>query len=195
MKKMLGILLCVCLAFCFVGCGEKEETKEPTGVDLEYYSKYGQIPECEFALGKNVDELITEFESRLEDQEAEDGEETHDHDGFFYSQMEYDDRISLHTGNVEYIYKDENKEEGISCIVSYVDAYEIAHGSVISQVEESFAEFEVSRKDNVSEEIFFMAGGEFSCLKYSFEKNDIVFVFADNALCATAIYNNTQWEI
>lgn len=195
MKKIFGLALCLCLIFSFVGCKKNEEEKPVNaGVDLEYYSKYGKIPECEYVLGQSVEEIKGIFESKIDEEHSED-EETHDHDGFYYALMENDDYISLHTGNTEYIYKEENEEKGISCIVTYADAYETAHGTVISKVAEAFSAFEVERKDTVSEGIFFMAGGEFSLLKYSFEKNNIVFVFADNALCATAVYDNTQWEI
>lgn len=195
MKKIFGLLMCLCLIFCLVGCNEKnEEEKKIVGIDLEYYSKYGKIPECEYVIGQDVEELKGIFESKMDEEHSED-EETHDHDGFYYSLMENDEYISLHTGNTEYIYKEENEEKGISCIVTYADAYETAHGTVISKVEEAFSAFEVVREENADDGIFFMAGGEFSFLKYSFEKNDIIFVFADNALCATAIYDNTQWEI
>lgn len=194
MKRLLGIVLAVCFIFAVAGCDEKEESKSTAGVDLEYYSRYGQIPECEFAIGQDVDELINTFESRTASEEAESGEE-HDHDGFFYTPVEHEEYTALHTGTVEYIYKEESKESGISCIVSYSDAYEFPLGTVSVEIEAAFSDFDNSRSDTENAEIFFMSGGEFTCLKYTFEKNDIVFVFADNALCATAIYDNTQWEI
>lgn len=197
MKRILGILLAACMMLTFAGCKEENDTKKIEGVDLEYYSKYGQIPECEYALGQDVDELLSVFEASVESESTEDEEEEegHDHSEFFYTVLPNETYTSIHTGEIEYLYKEESRDKGISCIISYTDAYEFALGTVSVEVDEAFSEFEVSRYDASAGEIFFMPGGEFSCLEYSFEKNNIIFVFADNALCATAIYNNSEWDI
>lgn len=204
MKKSLAIAMILCIIFLLSGCKEKAEPTPTAEIDIEYYSKYGKIPECEFTVGQDIDTVLSTLEERVEAQSEDETDASenqdsdmheHNHDEFFFNHTEFDEYTSIHTGDIEYFYKEENRDKGISCIVTYTTAYGFSNETVSVEIEKALTGFEVERYDTSSGDIFFMPYGEFSCLKYSFEKNDIVFIFADNALCATAIYDNTQWKI
>jgi len=57
MKKILSLVFSCVLIFTLCSCGEKEDTGKKATVDLEYYAELGQIPECEYTIGADVETL------------------------------------------------------------------------------------------------------------------------------------------
>ncbi|MBE6727507.1 MAG: hypothetical protein E7562_02530 [Ruminococcaceae bacterium] len=192
---------CLCLAFCMlllvVGCS-KDETKKKqytTEVDVEYYANLGQMPEIkDYKLGYSVEDMLSEF-AALEEASA-DSEIPHNHDAFFYFINEGDEFTSISTSNAEYCYKNDKREKGISCILSFDGAYGFAKDTIIIEVKEALSDYKV-KEENIGEEglSFMPMIKNADCLTYTFSKNKVTFVFTDNALCATAIYNADEWSL
>ena len=191
MKKVLGLLLAFCMVFSLCACKDKEKEDAKTAViDLKYYSSLGKMPECEYALGYDAEKLIEYYEGEAEKHE---GEHTH---AFVFNVYESDDYTEINTGDFTYYYRNDDKEKKVSCIVNYSAAYKFETGSLITQVKNSLTKFKVEEKECDMEDIFFLpAGGKCSLLTYKFETGNIAFVFIDNALTATVIYNPEEWSL
>lgn len=195
LKRIASFVLCLCLLFSFAGCNKEGREELTAIVDLENCAQQGKIPECEYKLGQSVDEMISDLEKVEETEHSEDDEEYSPHgEEISHTVMEFDDYTSIHLGETEYCYRENNKEKGISCIINYVDSYNFPIGTVTLEIKEALTKFELEEYD--SDGLFFMPSTpNLSCLKYKFEKNDIVFVFVDNALCAAVIYKNDEWSL
>ena len=194
-KRVISLFLCAVLCLCFAGCNkktEKEESKKAV-IDLEYYAKLGQMPETEHALGSDTEALTEALENAAA---AHESEEERDHSAPLCETIDYGDYTSIYTGNIEYCYLNDKQESGISCIISYTDAYKFASGTIITEVKNGLTAFECKEYDTTGDEVFFLPGnGPCTVLKYSFEKCDIAFIFVDNALTATAVYYPDDWKI
>ena len=46
MKKLFSLVLVFVIVFSFTACGKKDTSSDINSVDIEYYAKLGQIPEC-----------------------------------------------------------------------------------------------------------------------------------------------------
>ncbi len=194
MKKLL--CLCLSLILCLSFCGCDNEKGKENKIDLEYYAKLGKMPEAKFTLGANVDKVINELES-IETKENESVVEDHNHEHdfekeeFFFEVVEGEKSVLLDNGSICYYYNKANKEKGISYIVNYGTAYGFPLGTIITEVENSLSKIEFSEEKLTSENAFFadyVLNG--TVLKAEFEKATVLFVFQENELFATAIYNN-----
>ena len=45
---------------------KKDKDVEKIGVDVQYYAQTGQIPECPYHLGQNVDKMLKELQELKE---------------------------------------------------------------------------------------------------------------------------------
>ena len=182
MKKVLCILLSLCLLISFTACSKKEDTSKKSDLDLEYYAKTGEIPECKYKLGSDVETIKNELSSFAE---SEEGAET------LYDVIEGDETSYVTDGNYQFYYKNDNEDEGISYIVSFSTAYGFETGELILNVKEKLGDIIYIEEAIDDENAFFLfVPIEGSVIKCEFEKNTVMFVFENNALCATAIYNN-----
>lgn len=197
MKKTVCLLLALMFVFLISGCKEKKEEKKQytTDVDVEYYANLGQMPEIkDYKLGYSVEDMLSEF-AALESAASEEVE-AHSHDAFFYFINEGKEFTSISTSNAEFCYKNNNREDGISCILSLDGAYGFSKDSIIIEVKEALSDYKV-KEETVGEEglPFMPVIKNADCLTYTFEKNKVTFVFVENALCATAIYNADEWSL
>lgn len=186
MKRILALTLSVLFVVCLCGC-EKKDKDSKNSVDIEYYANLGQIPESEFMLGDTGDTV----KSALEKKEAEAGEED-----YYFDVQEGENNVLITDGTYEYYYKKAAPEKGIAYMVSYSDAYGFKLGDIILEVKETLKKYDV-KEENVTEDNAFFFMGDISnanLLKIVFEKNTVMFLFQDNALCATVIYSNENWK-
>ena len=182
MKKILSLFLALTFVFCFVGCG-KEKEKEKTGtLDIEYYAKAGQMPECDYNLGSDVETVKSELSQKAKETEA------------VYNVTEGENNVLIEGGNFSYYYKKAQIEKGIGCIVNYGKAYGFEIGTVVVEVKEAIKGCEYVEEPVNEENAFFMFGAaDGTVIKCTVEDNTVVFVFRENNLCATALFRGNDW--
>ena len=184
MKKTLAFLMVFVLLFSFAGCkGKKDkETEERYKIDVEYYAKLGQFPECDYSLGTDVETLKKELSQKNEK----------DPDNVYYDVIEGEKRTAVMTNGFNFYYDPKEANKGINCIAALNGAYGFEQGTVSIEIKKALSSlgFESAERDLLSEEIFFMPNvGECTCLEYEFGNNAVKFVFNENALCAAVIYS------
>ena len=183
MKRIVCFLLVFVLAFSFTACGKDKDNKKENAVDIEYYAKLGKIPECDVAIGKDIEELKDELSKEAAD----------DHEAF-YDIQEGDKTVLIHDGKHNFYYVKGKEKDGISYIVSYEDAFGFEIGEISVTVKEALGEIEFAEEKLSQDNAFFVFGAQNgSVIKCEIEKYTVMFVFDDNALCATAIYVTKDW--
>lgn len=189
MKRILSFLLIAVLMFSLAAC-QKDDDKVEAKVDIEYFAELGQIPECKYRLGQNGDDIKKELSESV----SSDSSEEHGEEGQYFEIQEGKNNVLLDNGIYNFYYKKADSAKKISYIVSYDTAYEFKTGTIIKEVIDSLGDLEY-KKEKISEnDLFFLIGApEGDVIKLEFEKNTVIFVFIDNALCATAIYTN-DWS-
>lgn len=189
MKKLFSAFLCLIIAVSFAACGNKEKDKEDAKVDLEYYAKLGQIPECKYKLGDNVDTASSEL-SAVYEKTGENGEDA------FFDVTEGEKTVCINSGDFLYYYEKEKKDAGISYIVALDTAYGFASGTPLLEVTNSLKGFDYTEEPADDSNTFFLLGSQSpTVLRYSFDKNQVLFVFDENSLCAVAVYSTENWNV
>ena len=184
MKRLVLILVCLSLVFCFAGCDKKNTSSGKESVDVEYFAKLGQIPECEYKLGTDASEILKDFEEKTKNPPSAD-------ESFYYEEIERGDYNGILSADQSYYCKKSDKKKEVTHIVDYGTAYGFSIGAVSIEIKNALADmgFETAERDiSDSEKQFVIASDNCTCLEYEFEKNTVVFVFADNALCATILH-------
>ena len=184
MKKIISVVFLLIFAILLASCAAKDKNSNENYVDIEYYAKLGQIPECEVVLG----DIKSEAENILK-------KPTPENDESFFEIEEGKENVLLNNGIYNCYYKTKNKDDGISCIVTYDKAFGFEVGTLSIEIKEALSSFELQEESLNEKNAFFLWGAaEGSILKYQTEKNTVTFVFIDNALCATAVYKTNDWE-
>ena len=181
MKKLFCFLLILAVCLSFTGC-DKSENKQ-ADVDIEYFAALGQIPECKFMLGDDPEVIKNEFNKLAEEND----------DNYLYVD-EGENNGLIDNGTYNFYYKKNSKDKGIDYLISYDTAYGFKIGTICIEIKDALGDIEYAEEPISSENAFFLMGAnEGTVIKCEFEKNTVMFVFTDNALCATAIYTN-DWE-
>lgn len=189
MKQIICFLLCFLFVFSLCACSKGDSDVEHD-VDIEYYAKLGKIPECEFALGADIDALKEKMEERLSVVESGD----HSHGEFAYTFIEGEQTALVDCGVYRYYYYKDSKAGGVSFIASFEDAYGFKMGDSITEIRKILKEFDYKESTLNDDNSFFLNGSaEGVCLSAEFDKYTVSFIFVDNALTATAIYDGSQW--
>lgn len=188
MKKIFCFLLSLTMIISLAACGKKE--KEPTAaVDIEYFAKLGEIPECNYKLGESVDTIQSALSSE-EQSAVSAGEE------YVYNVSEGEKSVRIDNGSFSYFYEKDKKEGGISYIAAFEKAYGFETGVSLLEVKEALTGFSYTEEAADKDNTFFLMGMENgTVMKYTFESTVIMFVFEDNELFAAAIYNTDNWTI
>ena len=181
MKRLFCLLLTVVLCLSFAGCKE-EKTKE-ADLDIAYFADLGQMPECEYSLGTESDKIEAEYVKQAEEDEE-----------YYYNIQEGKSNVLIENGTYKFYYKKDKKDEGIGYLVSFDTAYGFEIGTVSLEVKEALGDFKYTEEKLNEKNSFFLLGAQNgSVIKCQSKKNTVMFVFDNNALCATAIYTN-DWE-
>lgn len=189
MKKLISLLLVFVFVFSFTAC-KGDDDKNEAKVDIEYFAALGQIPECKYHLGQNADDIEAELSSTV----SSDSSDEHSDDQQYFDVQKGKQITLLDNGIYNFYYKSDDTAKKISYIVSYDTAYTFAPGTIIKEVEDSLGSLEYKKEKISDNDLFFLLGAsEGDVIKLTFQKNTVIFVFMENALCATAIYTN-DWS-
>lgn len=181
-KRIVCMLLALTVFIPLAACGKEKKAAPAYPVDIEYYANLGQIKECPYALGTAIDDI----EAALL---TEENEEEHDSpNGYFLYEK---DGLTRITGEEkEYVYETDKRDNGISCIVDYAVAYEFNEASV-NTVKNALTGKKFTEREADGSEFFFMPDtAQVSVLEYKFGKNTLAFLFYNDVLSVTVLYNN-----
>ena len=187
MKRFISIALCLLIAcVCFSGCKDSKKNESAGSVDVEYYAKLGEMPECEYSLGADAEQIKEKAEKHFNESEEA-----------YYSLEEGEKSILIDTGDFKYYYEKEKAEKGVSLIVNNNTAYGFSLGTVSVEIENALSKFNSEKVTDLEDDLFFIISptGNIEGKKYIFGDNAVIFVFSDNALIATAIYSLENWTI
>lgn len=200
MKKLVSLALALLMLFSFVGCKEESKTKSDK-VDLRYYASLGQIPEVEYKLGADCKivekELSAKYEEYLSNDPENGADHDHDHNAedTYFEIIEEDDYFFINSGSKYYFYKTADKEDGISYIVTFGDAFGFKMGDFIHDVKTSLPNIEFVEEEITAGKLHFdkyIDSG--TTLTAEFSGVSIMFVFVDGNLYATAMYKTDSWK-
>lgn len=180
MKRILSLVLCLCLLLTFAACG-KDKKVEKIGVDVEYYANLGKIPEFEYKLGDDGEAAAKAVEKSLENS-------TDHHDGYCNS-YKGDKKTTVDVSGATFIY--DNKTKKIEKIINFNTAYEFELGTVSLEIQKAMSSygFESATRPLTSDELsLFAAADDSTALEYKFGDRYVVFAFYENALFATMLY-------
>lgn len=185
MKRFFSFILSFMMIFTFSACGNKNNDDNKISIDVEYYAKLGQIPECEYKIGDSVEKIENELETTQL-------ESDHDHDTLQI--VEGEKSVLIDNGSYCYYYLKEKKDKGISYIVSYNDAFGFEIGTLSFKIKEALKSFDFQEENINNENAFFMLSNTGNLLRYTFSDYTVLFIFENDALCATAFYLTKDWQ-
>lgn len=198
MKKIFVFLLCLGLVFSFTACGEKSK-KNADKVDLHYYTSLGQIPEMPYKLGAKCDKVQSELQAEYDEFLADDSHEgdDHDHDAeeIYFNASDEGDFILLDNGSKYYLYKKAEEKDGVSCIVTFGDAFGFKMGTFIYDVKKAMPSIEFTEIDITEGSVFFadyLSSG--TALSTEIDEKTVMFIFQEGELYATALYKTNSWK-
>ena len=105
------------------------------------------------------------------------------------------DYILLDNGSKYYLYKKSEEKKGISCIVTFGDAFGFKMGTFIYEVKNAMASIEFTETDITEGSIFFadyLSSG--TALTTEIDEKTVVFIFQEGELYATAMYKTNSWK-
>lgn len=189
MKKIFCLILSLTMIVSLAACGKDKKNEVTAKVDIEYYAKLGEIPECDYKLGENP-ETIKNTLSSAEESAVSAGEE------YAYNVTEGEKSVRIDSGEFSYFYEKDKAEKGISYIAAFDKAYGFETGTSVLDVKAALTGFECIEEPADQNNAFFLMGADNgTVLKYTFDNTVIIFVFQDNELFAAAIYNTNNWTI
>ncbi len=195
MKKLFSVFVCLCLVLCLVGCDNSKKF-DKNAVDFEYFAKLGKIPEVEYTLGEDAEKITSHLKSLIPENQEETPDHSHDHNkvDFYFAVEEGNKNVLLDNGTVGYYYNKVNKKKGISFIVNYDTAFGFELGTVSVEIKKALKDYKFT-EENISEDNAFFATYILNgtVLKTEIENVVIMFVFQENELFATAIYDANNW--
>lgn len=189
MKKIFCLMLSILMIASFAACGKDKDDKKTAEVDIEYYAELGEIPECNYKLGADPEEIKSALLSE-EQAAVSAGEE------YAYNVTEGEKSVRIDNGEFSYFYEKGKENEGVSYIAAFDKAYGFETGTSVLDVKESLAGFDYTEEPADDSNAFFLMGVENgTVMRYTFDSTNIIFIFQDNELFAAAIYNTDNWTI
>ena len=188
MKKFISILLVFLIVFSFASCKNKKKDDNSNSVDIEYYAKLGKFPESEFKIGTSAEEI----ENSLSSSSSDEDEEDHDHET--YQIIEGKSSILIDAGSYCYYYLKDKKEKGISYMLSYEKAFGFEIGTVSTEVKKTLSGLNYKEGEVDRDKAFFVISEDASAIECTISKYTVMFIFENDALCATAIFLTEDWQ-
>lgn len=185
MKKVLCLILAMVFVFSLCGCSKDGEKKDKNNIDIEYYANLGQMPECKYSLNESINKIKDELSKEFDSSDIEE---------MVYNVSEKGNRVQIDNGQYKYYYLKDKEDKGVSYIVNFDTAFGFEIGTSAAEIEMALEDFDFKTEEISKDKVFFLLGApEGNIIECSFEGNTVMFVFENHALCATALYNTSDW--
>ncbi|MBP3692328.1 MAG: hypothetical protein J6I80_03690 [Clostridia bacterium] len=176
MKRILAIVLVLCMAFAFCGCGGKKANIN----DIESKASKGEMPESEFALGTEISVIKNAFSDDSEQELlVREGTET----------------VVLSIDNFDYHYYKAKEQNGISVIVNFSNAFGFENGITMSNEIIEVLGDGYTLDAATDDQIYFLRSVTDGCevLSYTYGDYKLEFYFIDYFLAATKLTDTRYW--
>lgn len=185
MKKLFCLIFSLIFAISLCACKDESSKKDENSVDIEYYANLGQMPECDYSLGESFSKIKDELFKQYESSDIEE---------MVFSEIENENYMGIDNGRFKYYSSMQTGANVVSYIVNFDKAFGFEVGTLSVEVEEALSGFEYKTEAISKDNVFFLLGSpQGSVIKCEFEENTVMFVFENNALCATALYKTSDW--
>lgn len=206
MRKILCLILSLVLLFSLCACAKDKDKNTDSdkyvhSVDIAYYASLGKIPELQFALGANPDDIMNAAKHDEESHNDVSSDVGHVHEAPDIVKTEGELSVLLNDGAFLYMYEKEKSDKGISAIVCLEKGYDLEIGSY--NVTEDLVKKALSKhtptisKPN-QDDLFFLpdVGDDATSLDYIFNgKYKIQFVFINETFSAIILSDIQNWTI
>ena len=200
MKKAICLLMVFALILSLCACdknGINSTASSNHSVDVAYYASLGKIPELDFALGADPDDIVNVNDDKEETSDS--GDHSHLPD---IIKQEGNLSVLLDAGTTRYYYEKAKAEKGISAIVCLNGAYGFLKdsGSTITseQIKAAIPGIDCEEKTPSSDDLFFLpvTSDNAKVLIYTFNnKYKLQFFFIDGVFSAVMLSDMENWTI
>ncbi len=200
MKKILCLLTVFALVFSLCACGDGATNSTPSSnhsVDVAYYASLGKIPELDFALGADPDDILNAEDESEDSSESDDHSHTPD-----IIRQEGNLSVLLDAGTTRYYYEKAKSENGISAIVCLNGAYGFLKDSGVTvtseQIKAAIPSVKCEEKTPTADDMFFLphTSDNAKVLIYIFNnKYKLQFFFVDGVFSAVMLSDMENWTI
>lgn len=170
MRKISIFFLCLLFVFISVGCKEKDN-KSSHSVDIKYFADMGAIPECDYKIGDNLPDDNTIEESGMV--------------------ILNDQSPAFIMNGAFYLYYDRKDDKPkFQKIAAFDTAFGFENGSITIEISDVLDEqnIEYTEREPDKDELFFLPKGDGrTVIECTSLKHNLIFVFEENALCATLL--------
>lgn len=208
MKKILSIIICLCLIFSLSACGgnRNDALEDDSQKDyIEQTVRKGKLDICEYGLGSDI-EAVKDYYKQLADNYDEITEEhdtegcNHDHTSdpnfAYYEVSKKNGYTVIETADVRFYYT-KNTEDGITAIASDSAVFGFTP-AVTTKYEVEDAIAASGKTVNANEDdlkLLAMPSDSVIILRYTFDEYQLDFYFYENSLITTVILDREKWEI
>lgn len=187
MKKILALILCLCLACCFVACDGEEGKKDEQG-EIDRYASVGEIPEFPVALGMSIEDFKEMFPADYEGA---------DESKVLLHEVEGNTAVCLITLDASYYYEKANADKGISVIaVTGGNVFGLEIGNVTTKSDIT-ARLSAEYTESVaySDRLYFFPSFVEQCemLTAEFDNFRLDFFFQEDFLVAATLTDTNNW--
>lgn len=176
MKRILAVVLIICMAFAFCGCGNKK-----TNVNkIEEQVSQGKMAESEFALGTEISVIKNAFSDESEQELlVREGTQT----------------AILSIDNFDYHYYKDKEQNGISVIVNFTNAFGFENGITMSNDIIKVLGEDYKLDAATEDQLYFLRSATEGCevLSYTYGDYLLEFYFIDYFLAATKLTDTRYW--
>ena len=200
MKKVICLLTVFSLILCICACGKNGTNSTVSSnhsVDVAYYASLGKIPELDFALGADPDDILNAKDDNEESSDS--GDHSHTPDSI---RQEGNLSVMLDAGATRYYYEKSKAEKGISAIVCLNGAYGFLKDSGVTitseQIKAAIPSAECEEKTPTADDLFFLpdTSDNAKVLIYVFNnKYKLQFFFVDGVFSAVMLSDMENWTI
>lgn len=207
MKKILSCFLAVAIMFSLCACARNNNSGASDisiehSVDIAYYASLGKIPELEYALGTDPDEIMNgSGHEQSHTDESVSNSVGHTHEAPTLTKSEGELSVMLNGGTFIYYYEKAKAQNGVSAIVCLNEAYgfNITDRTVtVDTVKAVLSKHTPTVATPTEDDLFFLpdTGTQATALIYTFnDKYKLQFFFIDGAFSAIMLSDIYNWTI
>ncbi len=207
MKKIIALILCICLISClFAGCGkdEKPETSSSSTADgsIDAIAADGKLDGVKYGLGADIEAVKAYYEALAAEYEENHGDDNHDHgatgeEAHYFELKERDGYSIVDVSSARFYFEDGKEDKGVSVIASDSNTFGFSVGITTKYEVEDAVKAKGDTFNATDAELRFLAvrTEPVLVLRYEFDDYNLDFYFYDNLLITTVLTDTENWTL